>query len=306
MMEAIDFLSAIAGTAKGSNGSADRVVRLATIDPAYVASTYPGTLPRVTFDGESSMTVRQYAVAGPYRPVATDRVAMLPVGNTYVIVGSIPGTPVGATVQTYDSNPGSYTWTRPAGSSFWVRIVGGGGAGGGAVGGTGTQASGGSGGGGGYCESIYRASDLPSSVALTVGAGGTGVTGGTGGGGGTTTFGSLMTAGGGTAGGAGPATASTANASAGAGMGGTATGGNVLNRVGSLGTLGRILAGQFTFWQNGADGPFGSGGQASSSANGDPGPASGYGAGGGGAIASTTSRAGGAGSGGYIIIVTLP
>lgn len=67
--------------------------RLATIDPAYDAyATYPTVpLPSVTFDGETTMSTKQYPVLDSYVPVASDRVLMVPVGNTYLIAGSIRG-----------------------------------------------------------------------------------------------------------------------------------------------------------------------------------------------------------------------
>ena len=88
----IAFLDAVAGYAREENrgGSADRPIRLATIDPAYDASTYPATLPKVTFDGESTLSGKRYTVLTPgYLPRASDRVILLPVGNTYVIIGSV-------------------------------------------------------------------------------------------------------------------------------------------------------------------------------------------------------------------------
>lgn len=70
---------------------ASRPVRFATIDPAYAASSYPGTLPRVTFDGEDALTAKGYAVAGPYLPSPGDRVMLVPAGITYAIVGGVSG-----------------------------------------------------------------------------------------------------------------------------------------------------------------------------------------------------------------------
>lgn len=86
-MEARDFLSTLAGVAR--YGEPDRAVKIATIDSAYVASSYPGTLPRVTFDGETTVTVRRYACL--YAPAPGDRVVMIPTGTTYTIVGKIGG-----------------------------------------------------------------------------------------------------------------------------------------------------------------------------------------------------------------------
>jgi len=88
----IAFLDAVAGYAREENrqGSADKAIRLATIDPAYVPSSYPATLPKVTFDGESTLSGKRYTVITPgYLPHPSDRVVLLPVGNTYVIIGSV-------------------------------------------------------------------------------------------------------------------------------------------------------------------------------------------------------------------------
>lgn len=90
------------------------------------------------------------------------------------------------------------TWTKPSGLSgnelVIVRIWGGGGGGGGATSQTNNYASGG--GGGGYFEGLFRASDLASTVTVTVGTAGTaGTSAGTNGGnGGNTTFGSIISA----------------------------------------------------------------------------------------------------------------
>ena len=76
---------------------------------------------------------------------------------------------------------GAHTWIKPADATF-VRVVlvgGGGGGGGGRRGAAGTARGGGGGGGGGaYAEATFLASELPSTVAVTVGTGGAGGAGG--------------------------------------------------------------------------------------------------------------------------------
>lgn len=72
-----------------TGSAAARAPRLATIDPAYSSATYPLVLPKVTFDGETSLTVKRYSVAGPYTPAPGDRVLLVPSGNTFVIIGAI-------------------------------------------------------------------------------------------------------------------------------------------------------------------------------------------------------------------------
>jgi hypothetical protein len=70
---------------------------------------------------------------------------------------------------------GAHTWTKPADCKA-VRIfcIGGGGGGGSGHVSGGNHAGGGGGGGGGITEITYRASDLPSSLSITVGGGGAG------------------------------------------------------------------------------------------------------------------------------------
>lgn len=114
---------------------------------------------------------------------------------------------IGASVPQVTVFTASGTWTKPTGyaDDHMVLIRAWGAGAGGAKG-----SNGGGGGGGAYCERIMRMADLPSSVAVTIGAGGAArTTTGNGNNGGNTTFGALLTAYGGTGGenGAGPSTA---------------------------------------------------------------------------------------------------
>lgn len=63
--------------------SADKPVLLGTVDPAYSGTG----LPKVTFEGESTMSTKGYPYL--YQPQPEARVALLPVGTTYLIVGTI-------------------------------------------------------------------------------------------------------------------------------------------------------------------------------------------------------------------------
>lgn len=128
-------------------------------------------------------------------------------------------------IQTFTA---SGTWTKPAwATTVEVILIGGGGGGGsGRKGAAGTARTGGSGGGGGgVSNDKLRASDLPATVGITVGAGGAGgasqtlysTNGIAGSDGGTTAFGSYLYASGGGGGGGG----ASSNASAGAGGMGT-------------------------------------------------------------------------------------
>lgn len=96
MTDPMSFLDAVSGYAQHeSASSASRVIRLATIDPAYVATTFPGTLPKVTFDGETVLSGKRYAVMSGYLPRASDRVVLIPVGTTFLIIGSVDADTVG-------------------------------------------------------------------------------------------------------------------------------------------------------------------------------------------------------------------
>lgn len=93
-IQPIAFLDAVAGyVTSSSSSSADRPIKLATIDPAYSAFSglYPsGVNPaRVTFDGESTLSAKAYPIASGYIPQPGNRVYLVPIGNTYLIVGTI-------------------------------------------------------------------------------------------------------------------------------------------------------------------------------------------------------------------------
>ena len=140
----------------------------------------------------------------------------------------------------------SGTWTKPSGLSgneiVFVQLWGAGGGGGGCANATSSGAGGG--GGGAYTEAKFRASDLSSTVTVTLGSGGAGGVGlANGSAGGNSTFGSYLTAYGGgggslasgtnTAGGGGGG-----NSSAGVTANNTTTGGDGGGINGSTGTAG--------------------------------------------------------------------
>lgn len=87
----------------------------------------------------------------------------------------------------------SATWTKPSGATFvYVKALGGGGGGGAAS----VTVPGFGGGGSGLTEYLFLASDLPSSISITIGSGGTAGTAATNGGDGTgTTFGTYLRSG---------------------------------------------------------------------------------------------------------------
>jgi hypothetical protein len=91
------------------------------------------------------------------------------------------------------------TWSKPSGLR-WVKVkvqAGGGGGGGSQDTASSEGSCGGGGGGGGYAESLILASDLASTVTVTIGAAGTNGSGAVGGDGGNSSFGTHVTANGG-------------------------------------------------------------------------------------------------------------
>jgi len=94
MIDIQDFLEMTAEhTRRTLEGAGSRSTKLATIDENYPTDPYyAGGLngPKVTFDGDTTLSSNGFAILPhSYIPTAGDRVVMLPVGNTYIIVGSV-------------------------------------------------------------------------------------------------------------------------------------------------------------------------------------------------------------------------
>lgn len=239
----------------------------------------------------------------PTAPTATAGTSTTQIANTaFVGAAIVAATGRLAAIQKFTSS-GTYTPT-PGVTKIIVEMVGGGGGGGGAPAGSSTSNSVGGGGGSG----AYMLASITSpaaSYAITIGTGGAAGTTGQGTSGGSTTFGSLVTCGGGSGGYTGTASG-TPNA-AGGGFGAnapTATGVTViLSMGGGFGQPGYMISGGSGNGGNGASLRLGNGGFGS--ANGAGSVGNGYGSGGGGALTSTTNTTqqnGGAGAPGIVII----
>lgn len=115
--QAYSFLESVSGYARAaSRSSADRPLRLATVDLAYDPFLgYPDAPPaaRVTFDGETTLSGKAYGYVGGFIPWPGTRVFLVPIGNTYVIGGMIGAqTPQGF-------------WSNAAGTESGVELGGG-------------------------------------------------------------------------------------------------------------------------------------------------------------------------------------
>ena len=88
MIDSRDFLEYVSGYANsgtsGPKSSAERPPKLGSIDAAYTTG-----LPKILFDGETTVSAKGYAWLDPYVPVPGDRVSLIPVGQSYLILGKI-------------------------------------------------------------------------------------------------------------------------------------------------------------------------------------------------------------------------
>jgi len=188
----------------------------------------------------------------------------------------------------YQSFTASNTWTKPTNLSgnevVMVQLWGGGGAGGGA---TGSNGAAGGGGGGAYVQAFFRASDLTSTVTVTVGAAVAGTTtNGTVGN--NSTFGSYVTA----YGGGGGANGGGQSGGGGGGGGALGVGQSVTSTSAGNGGAPGAASGATDGWAgaggSGASAGYGGGGGGTAGGGGQPGGSSLYGGGGGGGSGNST------------------
>lgn len=144
----------------------------------------------VVLDGDTN-SGRAISMTGALRAGQRVWCVQVPPAGMYImgVIGPSVATP---TTSVFTANG---TWTKPTGLAYAeITGCGGGGAGGGAaITAAGECSMGGGGGGAATARIRLTAAQLPSSVAVTRGAGGTGVAGANGNAGGTTSFGALLT-----------------------------------------------------------------------------------------------------------------
>lgn len=271
-----------------------------------VTSTQIGYLAGATSDLQSQIDLKAPKASPTFTgnvTVPTPTLSTDAVTKAYVdgLIGT--GSITRVVVRVFNAN----TTYLPTGSMVYciVEAVGGGGGGGGAKGSGALFGSGGAGGGGGaYCRKLYNAATIGASKSIVLGTGGTGGTLGTSGNnGGSTTFGALLTVGGGQ-GGQGMAAGSTTAL----GVitqytsGGTTSSGD-LNIDGGIGSPGMSAGGAGGVGGQGGLSFFGAGGRGGVGTNGLGSPGNDYGCGGGGgSILGISSANGGNGSNGVIVI----
>ena len=99
---ALDFLEALRGDSPAPE-STSRPARLGTIAAGYSGSGAAG----VVFDGEASAGARTYVTLAPVR--AGQRVVLIPVGHTYVVLGPVTGGTPGGDLPAGTSLEGHWT-----------------------------------------------------------------------------------------------------------------------------------------------------------------------------------------------------
>lgn len=80
MMRPAHFIRAI----RAATPEPGEAIKLATVDPAYAAGR-----PKITFDGETTLSTKTYPYLASYTPGANDRVLLVQSGHTWVIIGEI-------------------------------------------------------------------------------------------------------------------------------------------------------------------------------------------------------------------------
>jgi hypothetical protein len=71
---------------KENRASKSSPFRLGSIDAAYASGN-----PKVLFDGETVVSTKAYLYLSAYQPAASDRVVLMAIGGSYVVIGKFTG-----------------------------------------------------------------------------------------------------------------------------------------------------------------------------------------------------------------------
>lgn len=99
-----------------------------------ISSYTSGEGVKLTIDGESAPTAKNYMFLGSYTPVVGDRVLIEEISGSYVVLGKVVATPakvdlatMALRVRQYSNNPSgsNYVEFTYFNSNLWVKINGG-------------------------------------------------------------------------------------------------------------------------------------------------------------------------------------
>lgn len=95
-MDAVNLLAQLSSQAAADNPIPK--VRLGYIDHSFDVTKYPQIKPRVVMDGQG-MSDKGYTCISSYDPIPGDRVVLVPVGTSYVIIGAVDNPGIVSEVQ---------------------------------------------------------------------------------------------------------------------------------------------------------------------------------------------------------------
>lgn len=103
----------------------DPPFKLGSIDAAYASGN-----PKIQFDGETVVSTKTYPFLSSYQPVTNDRVALLRIGGSYIVIGKFDGTVTSGSGEPGEdgSNPEFQLSTthiqwRLVGDAVWIDLV---------------------------------------------------------------------------------------------------------------------------------------------------------------------------------------
>ena len=104
--KAHEFLRVIKGFSEANAASnvENRPIRLGTVDYDYDPADFlGGVYPRIMFDGEKVVSQKRYQTMVGYYPLPGHRVVLVPIGTTYLIIGTVTTAPLDPKVDIFTS-----------------------------------------------------------------------------------------------------------------------------------------------------------------------------------------------------------